>query len=64
MTAKDKEAFIENKLFPVFENPKDLTVSELTRRELLKKNSERYLNKFFGVDSYYEYKPPIYENNK
>lgn len=55
------EIFIENKVFPLFENPEDLTQSELTRREIIKKNSERYLNNYFGVDSFYNYKPPIYE---
>lgn len=54
------EIMIENKHFPIFENPENLTASELTRRDILKKQSERYLNELFNTDSYYSYNPPIY----
>ncbi len=55
------ELFIENKAYPVFDNPADLTASELTRRDLLKRVSEQWLNRHFGTDSFYSYNPPIYE---
>ena len=58
------EIFIENNAFPVFDNPKDLTKSELTRRDIIKKQSEKVLNNYFGVDSFYNYNPPEYKPNK
>ena len=58
------EIFIENNAFPVFDNPKDLTMSELTRRDIIKKQSEKVLNNYFGVDSFYDYNPPVYKPNK
>lgn len=55
------ELCLRNKTMPFFDNPDDLRESELMREELLKRVSERYLNAWFGCDSYYSYKPPIYE---
>ena len=55
------EICLRNKIEPFFKNPDDLTESELTREDLLKKMSERVLNSWFGCDSYYSYNPPIYE---
>lgn len=55
------EIFIRNKAYPVFENPEDLTSSELTRREIVKLYPERHLNDYFGTDAFRNYEPPIYE---
>lgn len=55
------EICIENKIYPIFEQPENLTESELTRRDIIKKQSERYLNKCFGTDSFYNYNPPVYK---
>lgn len=55
------ELFIANKTCPVFDNPADLTACELTRRDMLLKRSEKQLNEFFGVESFYDYVPPVYE---
>ena len=52
---------IQNKIYPFFDNPKDLRSSELTREDLCCQQHESYLNEFFGVKSFRDYNPPVYE---
>ena len=45
---------------PFFPNPDDIKESEAIRRDLVAQVPESYLNKFFGVNSFYDYKPKPY----
>ena len=52
---------IECKIYPFFKNPSDLRESEITREDLCRQVPEEKLNNFFGVESFYDYNPPVYE---
>ena len=51
----------ENKIYPFFEDPRDIKKSEATRQDIIQQVPEAVLNKFFNVNSFYEYVPPVYE---
>ena len=50
----------ENKTYPFFKTPNNIKESEETRLDLIKLMPESKLNKFFGVEDFWDYKPPIY----
>ena len=39
----------------------DIKLSAAVRKDLVKKVPEEELNKFFNVNNFYEYEPPVYE---
>ena len=61
---KINEMCKENKIYPFFENPNDVRDSELTREDICLLVPEKELNNFFGVNSFYDYRPPVYEPEK
>ena len=61
---KINEMCKENKIYPFFENPNDVRDSELTREDICLLVPEKELNNFFGVNSFYEYRPPVFEPEK
>ena len=52
---------IKHKIYPFFDNPQDLPASELKREDLCCQVHESWINEFFGVESFYDYNPPVYE---
>ena len=47
-------------IFPIFPNPDDVVESTKTYVDITTEYPESELNKFFGVERKYDYKPPVY----
>ena len=58
------EMCIKNRIHPFFKNPSDVVESEATREELCELEEESVLNAFFGVESFRDYNPPVYQPEK
>jgi len=58
------ELCLENKIRPFFDDPKDVTASELTREDICAEVHDSINAEFFGVKCYYDYNPAPYESEK
>ena len=52
---------LKHKIKPFFKDPTNVVECELTREDLCAEVHESVLNKFFKTKSYYDYYPPLYE---
>lgn len=52
---------MEHRTHPLFPDPDDVTASLLIRNDLVDPMPEDFLNGFFGVKSYDEYTPSVYQ---
>ena len=50
----------ENGIQPFFPDPDDVTASLAIRNDLVDTLPEAYLNRYFGVENFSDYTPPIY----
>lgn len=53
---------MDNATQPLFTEGNDLGEMYKVRKELIRKQPEEVLNRFFNVDSYMKYTPPVYKH--
>lgn len=55
------EIFIENNVYPIFNDPSNLEECFVIRKDMLLAMSYNRANEFFGVNNYREYTPPKFK---